>query len=97
MTKNNALLGGAPGGVFRGVSGHSGRRYTLRSAAWGAFFPRFTVYPRADVCRFIVYGPLFAGRFSRKLAENRPLRSPRICSVVACIAYPSVSDAVFGA
>lgn len=97
MTKNNALLGGGPGGLFAAVRAVWAGGIPYDQPPGGRFLPRFPPYPRAGVCSFIVYGPLFAGRSSRKPAENQLRRWLRICGVVPCIAYPLVSSAFVGA
>ena len=60
MTKNNALLGGGPGGLFAAVRAVLAGGIPYDQLPGGRFRPRFPVYPRAGGRRFIVYGRLVA-------------------------------------
>ena len=97
MTKNNALLGGGPGGLFAAVRAVLAGGIPYDQLPGGRFRPRFPVYPRAGVCSFIVYGRYSRADSLGSLAENQLRRRPRICGVAACIAYPPVYSAVVGA
>lgn len=60
MTKNNAMLGGGPGGLFAAVLAVLAGGIPYDQLPGVRFLPCFPPYPRAGVCSFIVYG-----RYSR--------------------------------
>ena len=94
MTKNNAMLGGGPGGLFAAVLAVLAGGIPYDQLPGVRFLPCFPPYPRAGVCSFIVYGRYNPADSLGSLAENQRRRWPGICGVVACIAYPLVSPAV---
>lgn len=89
MTKHCALSGGPPGGCFASDAAVFSPCRTLRAPIRPPFFPCFTAYPRAGVCKSVVYGrilrpipPGFALKISR-------WRVSKICEPVPCIPSPS--------